>query len=166
MVAMVLRRRPRNLTDYRSVLDREGEVGIGGVVRRERRRNVILACMGLLLVGAAAWVYVLLLPTGEDGAQSGRIRVKVQCFSPSSCGFVGVATKDPGATPPLVCPKCKQRTCRELWWCQDCKLEFLPEKPAPEQGARPRPGNERWERVIVCPRCKGSRVGSAVIQSP
>lgn len=138
-------RRIVNLSDFRSALATNDEIEIGLSVRRRRRQQVAIAALGLALLGAAVWLYLALrVPASESAPDA--YRVKVQCIS---CQAIETRLVTPRDTFPLVCTRCQQRGAKALVACRDCGHEFLP----PEEG-----------QIIRCPRCDGTRVGSAASQ--
>jgi hypothetical protein len=124
-------------------------VEFGGFARRQRRRRIVIAVLGVALMGVAGWLYTVLLPK-EPHLGGGQTRVKVEC---KSCHFVGVVVIQPGQSFPLVCPKCGSRACEQLWRCRDCGLEFVPKK----LGGPVRCENES---------CRSLSVGTAVESRP
>lgn len=146
---MRTRRRLTRFADYRSALSARGEVEIGVAARRRRRRNLIIATMGIAFMGGAGWLYWSLLPDAESVAGE-RFRVKVHCIN-ESCGFTGVVEVTAGRKFPLICPRCKQRSAQQLWQCRDCGYEFLPKQVG---------------TTVRCPRCGSVAVGTAVVDEP
>ncbi len=120
-----MRRRPPGiLTDYRAVLDREGDIVVGAYARVQRRRRIMVGAAGLALIGVATGLYLLLRPT--DTTAIGRdVSVWVQC-GVKECGFSGVMRVPRDAVYPLKCPQCKADSCRKLWECRVCHRRFLP----------------------------------------
>ena len=139
--------------DYRSALAARGEIEIGVLARHRRRRNLAIAVLGIVLIGGAGWLYWLLLPA-EDVVAGDEFRVKVQCIN-EACVFVGDVQVKAGQRFPLICPKCEQRSCRQLWRCKNpaCRHEFLP--PVVQLG-----------KTVRCEKCQGYSVGTAVVGKP
>lgn len=144
---MVLHSTAKRVRDRGPVLPREGEIEFGARGRRRRQRNIAVALLGVGLIGGAVWLYWALLPH-DKAALDGKVPVKVQC---ASCGYVGEQRIRQGQTFPITCPKCGQRTAKQLWRCGKCKHEFVP----PSQAGPYR-----------CPRCGSQSVGSAVSPGP
>jgi predicted RNA-binding Zn-ribbon protein involved in translation (DUF1610 family) len=147
--AMSRRRTSISIEAYQRGLESTGEVRIGAYARRQRRRRVLVALLGVLLIAGAVGLYMGLhywMPHPGTGAAAGTYPVKVRCVS---CGYS--ATLDvpyEGITFPLTCPRCGERACKQLWKCRACGEEFLPEEGSAEKR---------------CPACGSLEVGSAAI---
>ena len=155
---MSRRRLEIGFADYQSALAREGEIEIGARARARRRRALIVAAFGVVLIGAAWWLYCAMRPTAVDIPDGDYFRVKVECIH---CGYRGVLNAKPGERFPLTCPECKNRSCQRLWRCLDCGHEFIPSRP-------PRTPRETMtsRETIRCPMCGSARVGSAAASAP
>lgn len=147
---MLRRKRTTGLTDYRSLLNTTGDISVGAYAAHQRRRQLLVALLGVALIGGAAWVYSALRP-GDQAAAGGTYPVAVECVA---CGYRGVVQMVSGkASFPVVCPKCKGRSCYELWQCRepDCGAQF-------------------WRKGGVtdlrCERCGSRRVGAAEEPAP
>lgn len=140
---------PRDLEviDFRSALRSGADITVGAYARRVRRRRMLVAGTGVVLVAAAALVYYALVPRGE-GAPPG-YPVLVRCVA-EGCGFEGPIRVAAGQAFPVSCPKCSQRSCRAIWRCNDCGGLFLPED----------------SRGPACPQCRSQNVGSAAGVNP
>ncbi|TWT41921.1 hypothetical protein RAS1_30450 [Phycisphaerae bacterium RAS1] len=138
-------RRIVNLSDYRSALAGNDEILIGASVRRRRRRQVAISLSGVALIAAAVWLYwALAQPSAEAPPNS--YPVKVMCIA---CKAVETRRVRPGDSFPLICSFCQQRGAKALVVCRDCREEFVPTGEG---------------EMIRCPRCGGTRVGSAASQ--
>lgn len=139
--------KPLNLTDYRAVLTSTGELEIGAYARRKRRRRMLVAWAGvaLILVGAGvAWM----LWQPESAPATDGYPVVVRCVT---CAWEGTIRTSARHAFPLTCPRCKERSAREVWRCRNpaCGARFVPDDPT---------------RTPSCPICKGTRVGSAAAE--
>ncbi len=136
------------LSEYRSAMNRKGEIAIGVRARAERRKRYWIGAAGLALMGAAVATHFLLrLPERIPGGRTSAI-VLVQCMD-AQCGFGGTVELPVGEVRfPVQCPRCKQQSCQKVWECryEDCKHRFVP------QGT---------EAEVVCPECGRRRVGTA-----
>ena len=144
---MAVSRRTNRLSDYRSMLDRKGEVEIGAQARRRWWRNVFMAVLGVGLIAAAVWLCQALWPAEEGGPQAAPYPVKMQC---TECGYTAVVYVKHGERFPLICPRCKLRSFWQLWRCKipECGCEFIPPPNA---------------TLIRCPECGSVSVGTAVV---
>jgi hypothetical protein len=145
----VARRRKLDLTDYRSVIGTAGDVWVGAYARREQRKRILVALLGVALIIGAVALYWLLRPAGGS-LGGGRSPIRVRCTAPG-CGYEGVLHVSSRERFPLVCPMCKARSCRELWQCRnpDCGALFLPD------AAKTQPR---------CPVCGSATVGSSALE--
>jgi DNA-directed RNA polymerase subunit RPC12/RpoP len=139
-----MKRRVSNLNDYRAVLNSSGEIVVGAYARAQRRRRLLIAGLGLALIGTALWLFMLLRPAELQPLPAGS-RVVVQCVAPA-CGFRGPVVVPPDANFPLKCPKCGARSVQKVWVCRDCGHEFLPKGGIAE---------------LRCERCGSQRIGTA-----
>lgn len=130
------------LRDYRRALAHGGDVSVGAFARRRRRMRILIAAGGAGLLLLAGILYSILRPPAQ--LKPAEYDVRVLC-SATECGHVAALRVPVGRQFPVACPKCGQHAARPLWRCQDCSNEFLP----------------RDESAPTCPRCRGSRVGSA-----
>ncbi|MFH1747131.1 MAG: hypothetical protein ABIG44_08835 [Planctomycetota bacterium] len=146
------RRQLAKFGDYRSALHTRGDVEIGIMAIRRRRRNIVIAVMGILFIAGACWLYLSLQPAENDIVTGDEYHVKVQCIN-EECGYVGVVRVKAGQKFPLKCPKCGQRSARQLWQCRnpECGQEFLPTEVG---------------KTIRCPKCGSTSVGTAVAKQP
>ncbi len=142
------RKRPINLTDFRSVVLTEGEISVGAYARAQRRKRVLLGIVGLALIGGAVWMHYILQP--KDTPTTDAPPVLVRCVVPI-CGYQGVVRVVPEkARFPLKCPKCGQHSLQKVWECRDCGEQFLR-----------RPELETPDGILHCPKCGGVNVGTA-----
>lgn len=118
------------------------EVVIGAFARRQRRKRIAVACLGLGLVALADALYVQLRPSGGSAAVH-TYPVALRC---TSCGFELVRTASAGGPAVTECPACGAHAMHALWRCRRCDARFVP-----PGGARP----------VRCPECGGESVGSA-----
>jgi predicted Zn-ribbon and HTH transcriptional regulator len=140
------RSRTGDLSEYRSALNRKGEVAIGARARAERRKRILMGAAGLgLIATAVAMHFVLQAP--EHGSRARKTAVVlVQCMDPN-CGYQGlVEVPLENARFPVKCPRCKQQTCQKVWECRDCGHRFVPLGPTGE---------------LICRECGSRRVGTA-----
>lgn len=145
----MIHRRPGGRSDYRSALARDGEIGIGAYARRVWRRNLSIAALGVAFMFGSWWLYKELRPT-ENSRIRDKYPVKVRCAN-TGCGYEGILYVQPNEKFPLFCPQCQKRSCRQLWRCRYCNLEFLPERAA---------------QTVKCPHCGSVTVGSAASEPP
>ena len=129
-------------TDLRRALDRVGDVEIGAWVRRRRRKRVLVSLAGLLLVALAVVVYVSLRIDRGVRRQDG-YAADFRCIT---CEEEFSSRLDFGQQTPLVCPKCGERSAKQVWICRDCGDRFIPVGPL---------------ESVRCPQCGSYRVGSA-----
>ena len=131
-------------TDIRTALDRAGDVEIGAWVGRRRRKRLLVAAAGILLVVMAGVVYSALRFDSGLEQHKGYL-AEFQCIT---CGGEFSRRLDFNQQTPLVCPKCGERSAKQVWICRDCGHKFLPDGPL---------------ESVTCPRpqCGSSRVGSA-----
>lgn len=122
-----------NLTELR------GERLVGAHARIQRRRQVLTAVLGVLLLAGSGGIYWALRP---GKAQDSHRPVKVSCLACKAESEVRVPL---GQRFPMNCPQCGEMTATEIWWCVDCQKEFVPQ-------AR--------QSIIQCARCGGARVGA------
>ncbi len=129
--------------DYRTAFEGTGDVFVGASGRIWLRKRILLGLAGLALIGAAAWLLVMLRP--PDVVDLARTHpVVVQCLT---CGDRHMARVDDTQTRfPLKCSKCGKRACQKMWECRDCELQFMPTDLG---------------ETVVCPHCGSERVGSA-----
>jgi predicted RNA-binding Zn-ribbon protein involved in translation (DUF1610 family) len=142
---MIRRKRPRSLTDYRRVLDSQGEIVIGAYAEQQRRRRIAIGLFGGALILLAVWFYFGLRP---HDTHAGRYPVAVQCVN-EQCGYRAVVYIRPGQEAfPMACPQCGNRSCYKLWQCRNpaCGAVFL---------HRGEPSELR------CPKCGSRTVGTA-----
>jgi len=140
---MIDRNRAASLTQHRSVLGSTRDVSVGAYARRQQRRRVAIAFVGLVLIGGSAWLLKLMWPT-VGGDRGNRHPVLVRCVT---CNHQEVVQQRAGDAPfPLTCPACKERSCYQVWQCRNCNLQFLPVGSA---------------ATLRCPRCGSERVGAA-----
>ncbi len=151
---MILRRADR-LTDYRSVLARRGDIELGAYARRRWWRNVFAALFGVGLILGAAWLYRALRPLEEGVVQGREYPEKVRC---SECKYEAIVQVQARSKFPLACPKCKVRSCRKVWRCQECGTEFVAKPQDYDRELSAKPG----EATIRCPSCGSLAVGGAV----
>lgn len=118
------------------------EVVIGAFARRQRRRRIAVACLGLGLIALAGALYVQLRPSGGSAVVDS-YPAALRC---SNCGFEAVRTASAAGPVPAECPECVAHAMRELWQCRKCDARFVP-----AGGARP----------VRCPECGSESVGSA-----
>lgn len=137
-----------DLPEYRSALDREGEIEIGVQARRQRRRTLIIAGMGIVMIAGAVWLNWWLRGADDGPARDDRSRIKVRCLR---CEYTGVVEVKLGQPFPLICPECGQRACKRLWRCQVCGEEFVFEGPRGE--------------TVAC-ECGSTAVGAAPVPDP
>ncbi|MBL8877586.1 MAG: hypothetical protein JNG88_00575 [Phycisphaerales bacterium] len=137
------------LIDYRSVLSAKGEVAIGLLVRKTRRKRVLIALSGALLIGVAGLLAWWLWPprVSSPGTTS------LVCLRCVSCQFETTERLHSGQRFPLKCTKCGAHALRELWICraENCGFGFVPEPS----------GTQR-----VCPKCRSADVGSYAAARP
>jgi hypothetical protein len=141
------RSRLTQLSDYRSVLNTKGDIAVGAYAEQQRRRRILLAAFGLGLILAAVGLYYLLRPV-ELLDLTGKHPCVVLCTN-EECQYMGVLYLEIGSTEfPVVCPKCKQRSCHKVWECRepDCRERFLLRGPEPD---------------LRCPACGSLRIGTA-----
>lgn len=135
--------RDTRLIDYRSVLSTKGEVEIGALALRTRRKRMLIALSGAMLIGLAGVLAWLLWPprVGTPGTTS---LVRLRCVA---CSFETTQQLDSSRRFPLQCPKCRAHALRELWICRaaGCGAAFVPE-----------PGGVQRN----CPQCGSANVGS------
>lgn len=144
---MRLSRRPQRLTSYRAVLARRGDVELNAYARHWRR-NAFGVILGLALIGGAVWMYRSLRVRDEPVTDPRDFMDKVRC---SACGYEGpvrVSTRDKF---PLACPKCKARSCWEVWRCRECGTEFIFKAGRDER--------ETSAVTVRCPGCGSMSVG-------
>jgi DNA-directed RNA polymerase subunit RPC12/RpoP len=134
------------LREYRSALDRKGEVAIGARARAERRKRYLIGLAGLALIGGAVGTHLLLRPRERDAVGRATAPVLVQCMDPN-CGFQGVVQVPlQDAHFPIKCPRCGQQSCQKVWECRDCGHRFVPLGRTGE---------------LQCRECGSKRVGTA-----
>lgn len=136
-------RRTTNLADYRSALNRSGDISVGAYARAQRRRRILVGIGGLALIGVAVGLHALLRPSAAE-LSSAKRPVLLRCVACGYEGVVGVAVDE--SDQPLKCPKCGQRSGRKVWECRDCGARFL---------AIGRPED------LHCEKCGSRRVGTA-----
>jgi len=134
-----------DLREYRSAMNRKGEVAIGARARAERRKRYLLGAGGFALIGAAVVTHLLLRPPGRVTGRAPAM-VPVQCMD-ARCGFQGsVEVSLHQARFPVMCPRCKQESCQKVWECRECGHRFVPQGAADE---------------LQCRECGSRRVGTA-----
>ena len=129
-------------TDIRTALDRVGDVEIGAWVGRRRRKRLLVSLAGLLLVALAVVVYAALRIDRGVRRQDG-YAADFRCIT---CGEEFSGRLDFNQQTPLECPKCGERSAKQVWICRDDGHRFLP------IGSR---------ESVTCPQCGSYRVGSA-----
>lgn len=133
------------IVDYRSVLAAKGEVALGALARRARRRRILVALSGVALILFAAWLGWVLWPKSESmtGASAA---VHLRCMA---CAFEATRVVASDQRFPMQCPACKAHSLRELWTCRapSCGFVFIPD-----------PGGVQR----TCPQCGSAEVGSFV----
>ncbi len=108
-------------TDYRSMLDSDGDIVVGAFARQQRRRRILVAVVGLGLIGVGVWLYLALQRT-ESVDVTERYVVAVEC---AKCGYRGIMEVKMGQEAfPRACPKCRERACYGLWECRNCGHQF------------------------------------------
>ena len=143
-VLMRQRRFLGDVSDLRTVLDRTGDVEIGAWVRLRRRKRLMVAGSGLLLIGMAVVVYTTLRADRGFGSTD-RFPADFKCIT---CGEEFSRSIAFDQTSPLSCPKCGERSAKQVWMCSEDGHRFIPE------------GALHLES-ISCPKCGSRRVGSA-----
>ena len=120
---MIIPRRAKRLSDYRSILDHRGEVEIGVQARRRRWRNLFLAIVGAGMIVAAGWLFHLLQPPEETGRPPNGYTIKIQC---TECGYTAFVYVKYDQRFPLICPRCKLCSFRQVWHCKidGCRVRF------------------------------------------
>jgi hypothetical protein len=137
------RRRTLDLTD-RGLLGGAGDIMIGAYARQQRRRRLLIAVVGLILISGAVGIYALLDLPDDTAAANERV-IAVRCVK---CGHTGTVPVEVGNVAfPRKCPACGAVACQKLWECRDCGTQFL---------------NIGGNGVIRCPDCGSGNVGSAV----
>lgn len=140
------KRNSASLVDYRSVLNRRGDITLGAYARAQRRSRILMGLAGVGLMVAAAWVYFMLRPAGEIRGP-GTVPVLVRC-SAQDCGYEGVVHVRPGADHyPMVCPKCGANSCYKVWRCLNCGHLFV-------------------RKADQCPACGSFSIGTAEDVAP
>lgn len=129
-------------TDIRTALDRVGDVEIGAWVRRRRRKRLLVSLAGLLLVALAVVVYAALRIDGGVRRQDG-YAADFRCIT---CGEEFSGRLDFNQQTPLECPKCGERSAKQVWLCRSCGHRFLLSGPL---------------ESVTCPQCGSYGVGSA-----
>ena len=133
------------------------EVSIGAFARRQRLRRIAGGVCGGALILVATGLYWNLRPRAEFGMGSsypGRVRC-------TGCGFDGTVNIAAGQGPPLVCPNCRARSAWVVWYCQDCRAEFVPDANNPRPGGPNATRRVDFTAQALCPKCHGARVGTA-----
>lgn len=136
-----------DVSDLRTVLDRTGDVEIGAWVRLRRRKRLMVAGSGLLLIGMAVVVYTT-LRTDRGFGSTARFPADFKCIT---CGEEFSRRIGFDQTTPLSCPKCGERSAKQVWRC--------------ERGHRFIPEGALHLDSISCPECGSRRVGSAAATS-
>lgn len=129
-------------TDLRTALDRGGDVEIGAWVGRRRRKRLLVSLAGLLLVALAMVVYLTLRIDLGVPRQDG-YAAEFQCIT---CGEEFSRRLEFSQQTPLVCPKCGERSAKQVWICRDDGHRFIPIGSL---------------ESVTCPQCGSYRVGSA-----
>ena len=140
-----------DVSDLRMVLDRTGDVEIGAWVRRRRRKRLLVAGSGLLLIAMAGLVYVTLRMDRGVGRRDG-FPAEFKCIT-LTCGEEFSGRIDFDQKTPLNCPKCGERSAKLVWKC--------------ERGHRFVPEGALHPESVSCPEpeCGSRRVGSAAATS-
>lgn len=118
------------------------EVEIGAWVRRRRRKRIAIAASGLLLMGLAGCLYWL-LSHGVLEPVATRAEADMRCIA-DECAYEFTAQFETAAGPPTMCPRCGQKSLREVWACRKCGARFVL-GPTTE---------------LACPKCRSRDVGS------
>jgi hypothetical protein len=135
----------RGLTSVRSVMHGRRELAVSAYARRQQRWRVIVACLGLVLIAAAAALYFVLQPREPVDPRRPH-GVAVECVK---CGQRGVIQVGTAANVfPTECPRCHERACHRLWECRACGQQFL---------------NKDGGTLVRCPNpaCRSLDVGTA-----
>lgn len=137
------RRRTLDITSRRFDLGGAEEVGVGGYARRIRRGRFVRGTIGILLAGAAWFLYHALNP--EAGRSPDVQPVLLRC---AECAADSRRLLPVDQVYPVQCGKCGALACRPLWQCRaaGCGTLFL---PAPN------------DAVKRCPKCGSDLVGNA-----
>ena len=130
-------------SDLRTVLDRRGDVEIGAWVRRRRRKRLLVAGSGLLLIGMAVVVYATLRADRGFGPKDG-FPADFKC---TTCEKEFSRRIGFDQTTPLSCPRCGERSAKQVWMC-GAGHRFIPEGALDLES-------------ISCPECGSRSVGSA-----
>jgi predicted Zn-ribbon and HTH transcriptional regulator len=131
-------------SDYRSAMNREGDIAIGARARAYRRNRYLVGAAGLALIGGAVVMHLLLRLPERAGPSRASAVVLVQCME---CGYQGLIQIPPHeARFPVKCPRCKRQSCQKVWECRDCGHRFVPHGELGE---------------LRCPKCDSQRVGTA-----
>jgi predicted RNA-binding Zn-ribbon protein involved in translation (DUF1610 family) len=140
---MMREQKPLYFDPSRVDLDSTEELTIGAFARRQWQRQIAIGLVGVLLIAASLFIYVMLRPAPKPNSDT-TYPVRRQCVS---CGYQDTLRVAYDQTFPMKCPKCGEMAVQALWQCQGCQKTFVPE----QRGSR-----------VVCPFCGSDHVGSAI----
>jgi hypothetical protein len=107
------------------------------------RRNVLFGTLGVVAV--ATLIFLLVVRRGAAPTIAADFTVFGKCLA---CEYAGDVNYPRNERAPYACPQCQEHAVYPLYFCNDCKLRFIPELVRSQVGEPP-----RLPREIRCPSC-------------